>query len=214
MKSTHSLDPLFSSPFPPSPSLPSPPVSFATPISFTARLNNTTLCSMLSLRGIALRTPVRMPGISQGSARSALAVRAYAATRVLSHGGPKVDKSTAKQIRITFIPPKSDPVSVMAYSGQTLLQIAHSNDGIDLEGACEGVCACSTCHCILPDDLYDALPFPSEDEEDMLDLAFGLTPTSRLGCQVVVNEDMDGASITLPAATRNFYVDGHVPIPH
>ena len=103
---------------------------------------------------------------------------------------------------------------MQAYAGQTLLQVAHSNDGIDLEGACEGVCACSTCHCILTSDMYDLLPEPTEDEEDMLDLAFGLTPTSRLGCQVVVEEAMEGMEIKLPSATRNFYVDGHVPVPH
>jgi ferredoxin len=48
----------------------------------------------------------------------------------------------------------------------------------------------------------------------MLDLAFALTDTSRLGCQVVVTEDMDGRTIGMPGATRNFYVDGHVPKPH
>jgi ferredoxin-2, mitochondrial len=86
--------------------------------------------------------------------------------------------------------------------------------GIELEGACEGVCACSTCHVILEDSVFEQLPEPSEDEEDMLDQAFGLTATSRLGCQVVVTPDMDGITVKLPAATRNFYVDGHVPVPH
>lgn len=111
-----------------------------------------------------------------------------------------------------------------------LPQLAHAND-IDLEGACEGVMACSTCHCILETDIYDQLDYPEEGEEDMLDLAFGLTDTrlvntttecagsdvvlfSRLGCQVIVEEWMDGMTVQLPAATRNFYVDGHVPKPH
>ena len=53
-----------------------------------------------------------------------------------------------------------------------------------MEGACDGVCACSTCHVILESGIYDALEDPSEDEDDMLDQAFGLTTTSRLGCQV------------------------------
>jgi len=63
--------------------------------------------------------------------------------------------------------------------------------------------------------LFDNLPEASEEEEDMLDLAFGLKSTSRLGCQLVVTED-DFADevIQLPTATRNFYVDGHVPKPH
>ena len=73
----------------------------------------------------------------------------------------------------------------------------------------------STCHVIMPDDLFDQLPEASEDEEDMLDLAFGLKATSRLGCQVVVTaEEFESQVITLPSATRNFYVDGHVPKPH
>lgn len=67
---------------------------------------------------------------------------------------------------------------------------------------------------ILEDKTFNALEEACEDEDDMLDMAFGLTSTSRLGCQVKVSEDMDGAVITLPAATRNFYVDGHVPQPH
>ena len=61
--------------------------------------------------------------------------------------------------------------------------IAHEYD-IDLEGACEGSIACSTCHVILSPEHYDLLPEPSDDENDMLDMAFGLTDTSRLGCQV------------------------------
>ena len=141
--------------------------------------------------------------------------RSYTVTKPFLHGGPHVDKGTAKHVHITFDRPKGGPVELDAYVGQTLLQLAHNNgDDVTLEGACEGVCACSTCHCIMTEDLFDTLPEASEDEEDMLDLAFGLTPTSRLGCQIVITEDMEGAVIKLPSATRNFYVDGHVPVPH
>jgi ferredoxin-2, mitochondrial len=76
------------------------------------------------------------------------------------------------------------------------------------------VCACSTCHLILPHAIYDSLPEPSEDEEDMLDMAFGLSETSRLGCQVKVTTRMEGMVLEMPKATRNFYVDGHKPKPH
>lgn len=81
-------------------------------------------------------------------------------------------------------------------------------------GACEGSIACSTCHVILPPEHYDGLPEPSDDENDMLDLAFGLTDTSRLGCQVHVTRDMDGMEIRLPSATRNMFVDGKKPTHH
>ena len=97
--------------------------------------------------------------------------------------------------------------------GKTLLNVAHKYD-IELEGACEGVCACATCHVILPGSVFAALPEASEEEEDMLDQAFGLTSTSRLGCQVVVAPEHAGMEVRIPKATRNFYVDGHVPKPH
>jgi ferredoxin len=97
--------------------------------------------------------------------------------------------------------------------GMNLMRAAHLHD-IELEGACEGVCACSTCHVILEDDVYDELPEPSETEEDMLDQAFKLTPTSRLGCQVLITPELEGITITLPKATRNFAVDGHFNKPH
>ncbi len=86
--------------------------------------------------------------------------------------------------------------------GMTVLEIAHLN-GIDIEGACEGCMACSTCHVIVEPEYYDRLEEPSEDEIDMLDLAFGLTKTSRLGCQIEISEDLDGLAVRLPAQTRN-----------
>lgn len=75
-------------------------------------------------------------------------------------------------------------------------------------GACERSVACSTCHVILTPEDYDRLPEPEDDENDMLDMAFGLTDTSRLGCQVILTKALDGITATLPAATRNMYVDG------
>ena len=66
-------------------------------------------------------------------------------------------------------------------------------------GACDGSLACSTCHLILEQDVYDALPAPDEEEEDMLDLAFELTDTSRLGCQIKVTKDLEGMVAKLPS---------------
>jgi ferredoxin-2, mitochondrial len=128
------------------------------------------------------------------------------------HGGPNVDKD-AETIRLSFLQPDDSIKEVDARVGESFLQVAHRND-IDLEGACEGVCACSTCHLIFPVDVYDNLQEPSEEEEDMLDMAYGLTETSRLGCQIVVVPEMDGITVEMPKATRNFYVDGHIPKPH
>lgn len=86
--------------------------------------------------------------------------------------------------------------------GTTVLEAAHKNN-IGLEGACEGSLACSTCHVILDKNFYDLLKDPSEDEEDMLDLAFGVTSTSRLGCQIVMTKELDGLILTVPSETRN-----------
>mmetsp|Transcript_20788 Transcript_20788/g.29782 ORF Transcript_20788/g.29782 Transcript_20788/m.29782 type:complete len:182 (-) Transcript_20788:105-650(-) len=133
------------------------------------------------------------------------------------HGdGPGPDAPT---VQLTFVNPDDSETKITARVGETLLQSAHRT-GVEMEGACEGVCACSTCHVILEQELYDDLldnmedEALSEDEEDMLDMAFGLEQTSRLGCQITVTEGMDGAVISLPKATRNFYVDGHKPTPH
>ncbi|KAF1786822.1 Adrenodoxin, iron-sulfur binding site [Phytophthora cactorum] len=79
---------------------------------------------------------------------------------------------------------------VEAKTGMSILDVAHAND-IDLEGACESSMACSTCHVILEGPVFDELEEACEDEEDMLDMAFGLTDTSRLGCQVFVTEDFE-----------------------
>jgi 2Fe-2S ferredoxin len=86
--------------------------------------------------------------------------------------------------------------------GLSVLEIAHKNR-IDIEGACEGSLACSTCHVVVDPEWYELLKEASEDEEDMLDLAFGLTATSRLGCQIIITEELDGLTVHLPASTRN-----------
>jgi 2Fe-2S ferredoxin len=91
---------------------------------------------------------------------------------------------------------------VSAPLGLSVLEVAHKH-GVDIEGACEGSLACSTCHVIVESAWFAKLPTPTEDEEDMLDLAFGLEKTSRLGCQLVITEALDGLVVRLPAATRN-----------
>ena len=104
--------------------------------------------------------------------------------------------------KITFIERDGSQREVDAPLGLSVLEIAHRNE-IDLEGACEGSLACSTCHVVISEEDFDRLSEPTEDEEDMLDLAFGLTQTSRLGCQIIITEELDGLTVRLPAATRN-----------
>eukprot|EP00252_Welwitschia_mirabilis_P025022 TRINITY_DN7667_c0_g1_i1.p1 TRINITY_DN7667_c0_g1~~TRINITY_DN7667_c0_g1_i1.p1 ORF type:complete len:175 (+),score=37.94 TRINITY_DN7667_c0_g1_i1:300-824(+) len=117
-------------------------------------------------------------------------------------------------ISVTFIDKDSDEKTVEIPVGMSMLEAAHLND-IDLEGACEGSIACSTCHVIIMDArYYNKIPEPTDEENDMLDLAFGLTETSRLGCQVIAKPELDGMRLALPAATRNFAVDGYAAKPH
>ena len=108
--------------------------------------------------------------------------------------------------KMTFILRDGTRKEVDAPVGLSVLEIAHKND-VDTEGACEGSLACSTCHVIVEKDWYDRLKGASEDEEDMLDLAFGLTATSRLGCQLIITEELDGLTVALPSETRNMMLD-------
>ncbi|KAM0910542.1 hypothetical protein ACQ4PT_014077 [Festuca glaucescens] len=118
------------------------------------------------------------------------------------------------KISVTFVDKDGDEKLINVPIGMSMLEAAHEND-IELEGACEGSLACSTCHVIVTDvNYYNKLEDPEDEENDMLDLAFGLTETSRLGCQVIASPELDGIRLALPAATRNFAVDGHVPKPH
>ncbi|MFP6732599.1 MAG: ferredoxin family 2Fe-2S iron-sulfur cluster binding protein [Rhodospirillales bacterium] len=104
--------------------------------------------------------------------------------------------------RVIFVDSNGSRREVEAEAGASVLDAAQGN-GIDIEGACEGVMACSTCHVIVDGDWADKLDAPSEEEEFMLDLAFGLTRTSRLGCQIALTDALDGLVVRLPAEWRN-----------
>ncbi len=103
---------------------------------------------------------------------------------------------------MTFVQRDGSRREVDAPLGLSVLEIAHKHD-VDVEGACEGSLACSTCHVVVDPGWFPRLAKPTEDEEDMLDLAFGLQKTSRLGCQIVMTKDLDGLVVALPAGTRN-----------
>lgn len=107
---------------------------------------------------------------------------------------------------MTFIEPDGTRREVDAPLGLSIMEIAHKHD-IDIEGACGGSLSCSTCHVIVDPTWFGKLPEPDEEEEDMLDLAFGLTRTSRLCCQLIMTDDLDGITVTLPEETHNFLLD-------
>jgi ferredoxin, 2Fe-2S len=109
--------------------------------------------------------------------------------------------------KMVFIERDGTRKEVEAPVGLSVLEIAHRND-IDLEGACEGSLACSTCHIVVEPEWSDMLVEATDDEEDMLDLAFGLTKTSRLGCQIKMTDELDGLTVRLPVGSRNMMLGG------
>ena len=104
--------------------------------------------------------------------------------------------------KMTFVERDGTKREVEAPLGLSVLEIAHKH-GVDIEGACEGSLACSTCHVVVDGGWFKKLAAPTEDEEDMLDLAFDLQETSRLGCQIIMTDALDGLVVTLPSGTRN-----------
>ncbi|KAL4233494.1 Adrenodoxin [Mactra antiquata] len=111
-----------------------------------------------------------------------------------------VSTRAKETVSIQFVCDDGTKYTTNAKVGDNLLDVVIEND-IDLDGfgACEGTLACSTCHLILEQSDYDKLPQePTDEELDMLDLAYGLTDTSRLGCQIIVSKDMDGLVVRVP----------------
>lgn len=105
-------------------------------------------------------------------------------------------------VRVTFVTAQNDKVVAEAAEGQRLLEVAQ-NAGMPLEGTCEGQMACSTCHVVVAPDWFGKLPPAVDDEEDMLDLAAGVTRTSRLSCQINLTADLDGLEVRIPAEARD-----------
>jgi len=133
----------------------------------------------------------------------------------LSHGDYEWEEPKSKEdiVNITYIDKQGKETKVRGKIGDNVLYLAHRY-GIAMEGACEASLACTTCHCYVDDSYVSKLPEALEKEEDLLDLAPFLKENSRLGCQIILKKDLEGMTLTLPKATRNFYVDGHTPKPH
>lgn len=92
---------------------------------------------------------------------------------------------------------------VEAAPGQRLLDVAWAARE-PLEGACEGVMACSTCHLIVDAEDFGKLPPATEEEEDLLDLAAHATRTSRLACQIILTEEMETLNVRVPPGAKNW----------
>jgi ferredoxin, 2Fe-2S len=101
--------------------------------------------------------------------------------------------------KMIFIEKNGNRMEVDAPNGLSIMEISHKH-GIDIEGACGGCLACATCHVVVRPDWYEKLATKRDDEEDMLDLAFDLKKTSRLGCQILMSDALDGIEVALPGA--------------
>jgi ferredoxin len=106
-------------------------------------------------------------------------------------------------MKVRFVSASGDQVrEVEANPGDRLLDVAQA-DGQPLEGTCEGQMACSTCHVIVAPEDFDKLPPASADEDDLLDLAASVTRTSRLSCQIWLDESWGSLTVRIPAESRD-----------
>ncbi|XP_060820622.1 adrenodoxin-like protein 2, mitochondrial [Bombus pascuorum] len=124
------------------------------------------------------------------------------ATRGTSTTQPLSEK---QEVNITFVKTSGERIKAKGKVGDTILDVVVNNE-IDLDGygACEGTLTCSTCHLIFSKEVYDKLPDkPTDEELDMLDLAYELTDTSRLGCQIVMSKELDGIEVRVPSTIND-----------
>lgn len=116
-----------------------------------------------------------------------------------------VPKQQKEEVTVTFIRANGERITTKGKIGDHLLDVVVNNN-IDLDGfgACEGTLTCSTCHLIFKQEDFDRLPEKAGDEElDMLDLAYDLSDTSRLGCQITLTKDLDGLEVKVPATIND-----------
>ncbi|KAH8296179.1 hypothetical protein KR054_002654 [Drosophila jambulina] len=138
--------------------------------------------SRLALRSLNLRSPI--------------------AQRTFSAGLALKQKDV---VNVTFVRANGDRIKASGKVGDSLLDVV-VNNSVDLDGfgACEGTLTCSTCHLIFKTSDYEKLPDkPGDEELDMLDLAYELTDTSRLGCQITLSKDMDGLEVHVPSTIND-----------
>lgn len=137
-------------------------------------------------------TPITASHSSSSSLKSSSPLKPSPSYRNYHSSSPSYEN-----VNITFLDSLEKEQVVPAEIGKSLLDVAHDNN-IELEGACGGELACATCHLIFTEEMYDTLSEKEPEEDDMLDLAFELTDTSRLGCQICVRKDMEGMVVRIP----------------
>lgn len=156
--------------------------------------SQTNFCTDGTVTGIGRRNPIYIGhvGFLNLSAPSML-------IHQVRHFSSSQCRSKKEEITVNFLNRDGETFTVKAKVGETLLDTVIDNDvDIDGFGACEGTLACSTCHLVFDEDVYESLPEKLDEEEDMLDLAYGLEDTSRLGCQICLTKEMDNMIARVP----------------
>ncbi|EAA08310.3 adrenodoxin-like protein 2, mitochondrial [Anopheles arabiensis] len=165
------------------------------------------LCQQLARTELATSGMRALQSATSASAftstrRTAHTTHGISSARSLSTSQPKLQ---SEEVEVTFVRANGERVKAKGKIGDSLLDVIVNNN-IDFEGfgACEGTLTCSTCHLIFSKADYDRLPEkPSDEELDMLDLAYELTDTSRLGCQITLSKDLEGLEVRVPATIND-----------
>ncbi|XP_055844093.1 adrenodoxin-like protein 1, mitochondrial [Episyrphus balteatus] len=171
---------------------------------------------MFCLLSRQVRFPIKILFQSSQNVKKYQPQKLLHTTKYLFHGGEyesKDPKSEDEIVNITYVDKDGKRTKVKGKIGDNIMYLAHRY-GVEMEGACEASLACTTCHVYVDYDYLEKLPEAEEKEDDLLDMAPFLKENSRLGCQIILTKELDGIEVTLPKATRNFYVDGHKPKPH
>jgi 2Fe-2S ferredoxin len=111
---------------------------------------------------------------------------------------PLIPVSRRGMPKITYIDAEGQRYEVDAENGTTVMENAIRNGVPGIEAECGGACACATCHVYVDDAFRPVVGDPEPREEDMLDFAYDVRPSSRLSCQIRVSDELDGLTVTVP----------------
>ena len=101
--------------------------------------------------------------------------------------------------KITYIVDKENTQIIEVANGLTVMEGAVQNDVPGIDADCGGGMACATCHVYVTDEWFDKVPKKEDGEEDMLDMAFEPKKNSRLSCQIIVSDELDGLTVNIPS---------------
>ena len=101
--------------------------------------------------------------------------------------------------KITYITHENSTHTIEVQNGLTVMEGAVQNDIPGIDADCGGGMACATCHVYVKEEWFDKLSTKEDGEEDMLDMAFEPKTNSRLSCQIIVSDEIDGLEVNIPS---------------